>query len=199
MLTERQAYRWMPWAWSAAWMLTGVGVSISDLYSYPAQSLIPYFALSAVGWSAAGIVTASASRREPGMAVRLVGWAVAYLAAIPLGLVWLLSWNVAYLGPIVAIGVAGAIGGVAGSLRSGAWRLVSGVLLGLAFLLFATVSFSASYILLVLYAPIAQLLGNAGADLLAWGLPSALCGLAAGFAARRILGITAVDPTSVST
>lgn len=187
MLSKAQAYRLMPWAWSASWLLTGLGIWISDIYSSPSRSLVAYIALSAVGRVASGIVTASASRNESGIAVRLAAWAVACLVAILLGLAWMRSWNLGFLGLPVAIGVAGTIGGVASSSRSGAWRLLPGVLLGLAFLLFATVNFFASYLLMFFYEPNARLFGNIGANALIYLLPGALCGLGAGFIARRIL------------
>ena len=191
---ESRAYRLVPWAWSVAWLLTGVGIWLSDIYSSPSRSLVPYFAFSALGWGLAGFVTASAAWGKPGMAFRLVAWLVAGLASVPLGLAWGRSWNGGFLGPIAALGLAGGIGGLAGSVRKGAWRLVSGVLLGGTFLLFALVSFYASYFLLLIYTSISQQGGDIRIiSALVWPLPGAICGLGAGFAARWILGLRAVQ------
>jgi hypothetical protein len=190
MLTKVQAYRLVPWAWSAAWLLTGAGVSISDIYSYPSRSLFAYVALSAMGWGAAGFITANAASGKPGLRFRLAAWTAAYLAYLILGLKWGLSWNGGYWGPIAAAGVAGVLGGVASSMRGGAWRWVSAALVGVVFLLFSTASFYAGYFLILISTSIAQHNGNPGIlyDLV-WALPGALCGLGAGFAARRILGL----------
>jgi hypothetical protein len=192
-------YRLVPWAWSIAWMLTGVGTGLSDIYSSPSKSLIPYIALSAVGWGFAGIVTARAAGQKSGVAIRIVAWAVAYLVFVLCGLYWGNNWNIRFMGPIVATGVAGAIGGVPSSRRSGLWRLISGALVGFAFLSFATVSFYMSYFLIFSYSVEAQLLGDTGANVFIWGLPGAIFGLGAGFLASLILGITTVIPTDKPT
>jgi hypothetical protein len=201
MTSETHVRRLIPWAWSAAWLLAGLGIHISDIYSSPSRSQIPYFVISALGWGIAGVITASASRGRPGMAVRLAAWMIAALVAILFGLFWLYRWNMAFFGPIVATGLAGAIGGVTSSVRKGAWRLVSGALLGLAFLLFATVSFMASYFLMLVYTLIAQQGGSAGVlsivDALIWPLPGAVFGLGAGFAARWLLGLQKPGRTSL--
>jgi hypothetical protein len=49
MHNKTQAYRLMPWAWLVAGLLTGLGATISDIYSPPSKNLIPFIALSAVG------------------------------------------------------------------------------------------------------------------------------------------------------
>jgi len=77
MFSQTKVYRLMPWAWSAAWMLTGIGIAISDLYSYPSKSLIPYIVLSAVGWGFAEFVTASTAGHKSGATLRLIAWIVA--------------------------------------------------------------------------------------------------------------------------
>ncbi len=201
MTGETHVRSLIPWAWSAAWLLAGLGFWISDLSSLPSRSPFAYIALSAAGWAIAGFVTASAAGEAPARTIRLVGWLVPGLASIPLSMLWLRSWNVGFLGPIAALGLAGLLGGVAGSVRKGAWRLVSGALLGLAFLLFATVSFMASYFLMLVYTLIAQQGGSAGVlsivDALIWPLPGALFGLVAGFAARWLLGLRKPVPASL--
>jgi hypothetical protein len=198
MSAETQARRLIPWAWSAAWLLTGLGFWISDLSSLPSRSPFAYIAFSAAGWAIAGFVTASAAGEAPARTLRLVGWLVPGLASIPLSMLWLRSWNGGFLGPIAALGLAGLLGGVAGSVRRHAWRLVSGALVGLAFLLFASLSFIASYFLILIYTLIAQQGGSAGVlsvvDALIWPLPAALCGLGAGFAARWLLGLQNPGP-----
>lgn len=196
MLSQAKASRLMPWAWSTAWMLTGLGVAISDLYSYPSKSLIPYVVLSAVGWGFAGIVTVRAAGHKSNKAIRIIAWAAAYLVYVVFGFYWATSWNMGFLGPIVAIGVAGSIGGIFSSKRSGAWRLISGGLVGLAFLVFATISFYTSYFLMFAFTMEARLLGDTGALLFIWGLPGAILGLSAGFLASLILGISKVVPTN---
>jgi hypothetical protein len=200
MLYQLKAHRLVPWAWSVGWLLTGVGIWLSDIYSSPSRSLIPFIVLSALGWGIAGFVTASTGRGTPGMFLRLAAWGVAWLAFSLLGLLWERSWNGGFLGPIVATGLAGAIGGLAGSLRKGAWRLVSAVLLGVAFLLFALVSFYASYFFMLIYTSIAQQGGDIRViSALVWPLPGALLGLIAGFATRWILGLSKPRPPSLST
>src|SRR5512135_2980921 len=130
MLNKAQAYRLVPWAWSAAWMLILAGATITDI---PSRGPAVYFALSALGGVAAGLVTAAAAGEKTGVGVRLAAWAVAYLAAVPLGLVWLYTWSVGYLGTIAAAGLAGVIGGVFNTMRPGTGRWVSAALLGLVF------------------------------------------------------------------
>jgi len=76
ILNHDKAYRLLPWAWSAAWMLTGLGTAISEVYSSPTKSLIPYIVLSAVSWGIAGFVTASAVGHKSGIAIRFVPWVV---------------------------------------------------------------------------------------------------------------------------
>jgi hypothetical protein len=190
MPTQSQAWRWIPWAWSLAWLLAGMGIWLSNLYSSPSRSLGPYFALSALGWVTAGLVTARAVGSKPRTVVRLTAWGLAGLVAILLGFIWLHSWNVAFFGPIAATGVAGVIGGLAGSMRPGAWRLVYPILLGAAFLLFAFVSFFFTYFLMLVATSIAQQGGDISVlNALLWLLPGATCGLVAGFAVRWILGL----------
>ncbi len=123
-----------------------------------------------------------------GWSLGLAAWVVAYLAAALLGFVWMRTWDLGILGPPAAFGVAGAIGGLFSSTRPGRTSLASAALLGLAFLLFAAIGFYAGAILGYLYSPIARLVGDVAAKPVIWGLPLALCGLGAGFAARRILG-----------
>ena len=195
MSNPSQAYRLVPWAWSAAWLLTGLGLAFSDVYSSPSRSLVPYFALSALGWGIAGFITASAARGKPGLALRLLAWGIAWLVASLLGLVWLHHWNVAFFGPIVATGLAGLIGGLAASMRPGAWRPISAVLLGAVFLLFATLNLYFSYFLMIVYTSISQHGGDVSVvSALIWPLPGAVCGLLAGWSARRILGLTRPRP-----
>jgi hypothetical protein len=189
MPSQAQAYRWMPWAWSLAWLLTGMGGAISDIYSSPSKSLSPYVILSILGWSMVGFVTAKATRQVQSTAIQSIAWLVASMVASLLSLAWLHSWNIGFLGPIAACGLAGAIGGAASPVRPRVGRLVSAVLLGSVFALFATVSFYLSFIFLSFFRPMARLFGNGGASVLAWGLPGALCGLVTGFLARQILGV----------
>jgi hypothetical protein len=198
---NRQAYRLMPWAWLAAWTLTGTGALLSDIYSSPSKSPIAFFSLSAVGWALAGIVTARASRGKTRMAVQLVAWGVAYLVAIPLGLLWRLGRETASFLLFDPFLLAGAIGGFASSARQGAWRLISGSLVGLVFLLFSPIiTFYSGMLLLSFYS---STINRYGAPLgssynLAWVLPNVIFGLVAGFAMRRILGFKAVASTSPS-
>ena len=197
MPSQAQAYRLMPWAWSVAWLLTGAGTWLSDIYSSPSRSLVPFFALSAVGWGVAGVVTAGASGYGS-KAVRLAAWAIAYLVAIVLGFVWLHAWSVGFFGLIAATGLGGAIG-AAGSSRPGLRRLWAGVLSGLTFLLLAAISFYAGYFLLLFHQPLAAIVGGIGAGALASMLPGALCGLGAGLVMRRLLGIAVARPTGALT
>ena len=190
VVNQVKAYRLMPWAWSAAWMVTGVGIAISDLYSSPSKSLIPYVVLSALGWGYASLVTTNATRQDAGIAVRMVAWVVAYLVYVAGGYYWATNWNMGFLESIAAIGVAGIIGGTGSSRRSGVWRLVSGTLVGLAFMVLATISFYASYFLIFAYSSEARLLGEMGANVFIWALPGMIFGLSAGFTARWLLGIS---------
>jgi len=206
MHTRARACRLMPWAWFVAWLLTGVGGMISDIYSSPTKSLIPFIALSAVGWAVGGFITARASQGKSGMAVQLVAWAVAYLVAIPLGRVWMPSRDMGPFVLYVPFVLAGAIGGFASSSRPGAWRLISAALVGLVFLLFSPIiTFGAGFLLMGFYTSIRDMvnpyLGPLGSSTIAlfWILPGAMFGLVAGFAARWILGMTTVGSAKVST
>jgi len=185
-----QAYHLMPWAWLVAWALTAVGASISAIYSFPYQSIFAYIGFSAVGWAMACFITVRASRSRSGMTVQLVAWAVAYLVAIPLGLVWMLSRDMVPFLLFLPFVLAGTVGGIASSARAGAWRWVSGVLVGMVFLLSSTISFYVGYILLLVYSSLAQRysLGNLYSQ--AWILPEAVFGLVVGLTMRRLLGMT---------
>jgi hypothetical protein len=203
MHNKAQACRLMPWAWFVAWLLTGVGGMISDIYSSPSKSLIPFIALSAVGWAVGGFITARASKGKSGMAVQLVAWAVAYLIAMPLGRVWMPSRDMGPFVLSVPFVSAGTIGGFASSSRPGAWRLIAGVLVGLVFLLFSPIStYYAGMLLMLFYTsilnPYSGPLGSSTISLF-WILPDAMFGLVAGFAARWILGMTADGSADVST
>jgi hypothetical protein len=202
MFGKAHAYHLLPWAWLVAWLLTGVGLSMvytaSDISSLQSRSLIPYLGLSAVGWIAAGFVTASAATGKTGMAVQLVAWVVAYLVAIPLGLAWMLSRDMFPFLLFVPVGIGGIIGGFASSLRPGFWRLASAASVGFVFLLCSTISFIAGYILILIYASIAQRYGGVSSSYaLIWILTEAVFGLAAGFAMRWLLGFKAVDSASI--
>lgn len=194
-----QAYRWMPWAWSAAWLLTGLGNYVSNSYPSPYEGLYAYLLLSTLGWGFASLITASASTGGPALAVPLVAWGIASLAAILLGLVLMRSWDAGFLGSIAATGLAGAIGGVAGSMRTGVWRWVCGVVLGVAFLLLALISFYAGYMLALGYASTALPYNASVFYLLIMPGPAAVFGLGAGFAARWLLGLRKSWPGFVST
>jgi hypothetical protein len=191
MPTQSQAWRWIPWAWSLSWLLTGLGFWISVVNSLlPPPNFIAYIAMSALGWVIAGVVTASAARGTPGMHFRLAGWLVAGMASISLSILWMLRWDAGFLGPIAALGVAGTIGGVAGSMRRGAWRWVSGILLGVLFLLLATLSFYSSYFLMFVATAVSRHGGDIRLiDPLGWVIPGAVFGLTAGFLVRWILGL----------
>jgi hypothetical protein len=197
MLKESQALRLVPWAWSISWLLTGLGFWISIVNSLaPPPNFLAYITLSTLGWGLAGLVTASVDRSRPGMLFRLVGWLVAGLASIALSILWMHSWDAGFLALIAAPGVAGALGGVAGSMRRGAWRWVSGILLGVAFLLLSALSFYASYFSLFFATSISQ----HGGDIrimnpLGWVIPGAVFGLVAGFMVRWILGLRALQPS----
>ncbi len=188
MDAKPRAYRWlpttwvlMPWAWSLSWLLAGLGFWISVVNALlPPLNFFAYIALSGLGWIIAALVTA---RSVSGTPFRLIGWLVSGLVSVALGIYWMLRWDASFLGPVLALGVAGLLGGVAGSSRRGAWRWVSGMGLGLVFLVLAALNFYASYLLFLTAssAVISELL---------WALPGAAFGLLAGFAVRRILGIT---------
>jgi len=191
--SDNTAYRLVPWAWSAAWLLAGAGIWLSDVMSSPSKSLFAYYLLSIAGWGIAVIVTVLTSWKKPGLVLRLAAWVVALLVAVLVGLSWMHSWNIAYLALPVATGVAGGIGGIAGSFRPGIGRLVSGVLLGIIFLVLAVASFYATYFGLILVTWTSQLYGDVPIlpilEGLSWMIPGALFGLGAGFAVRSILSL----------
>ena len=193
-----QAYRLLPWAWFAAWSLTGAGAIISDIYSSPSRSLVAFFGLSAVGWALAGYMTACASRGKHGLAVQLAAWGIAYLVVVPLGILWMSKKGAPALLLFDPFLLAGAIGGFASSARPGAWRLLSGSLVGIVFLLFSpNITFYSGLILLMFYNSTFNRYGGplSSAYSWAWVLPFVLFGLVSGFAVRWILGFKAVDPT----
>jgi hypothetical protein len=147
--------------------------------------------LGALGWGSAGYVTARAVAGGAGISLRIIGWGLAYLASLLLGLYWLFHFKVHYFGPITAIGVAGAIGGLFSSPRIGVWRLVASAIMGITFFLLAAISFYASYFLSYAFTPLSRLFGNLGANAFIWGFPGAACGFICGFLARRILPASA--------
>ena len=187
-------YHFIPWAWSLAWLLTGLGTGISEIYSSPNRGLAGYLILTTVGWCFAGYLTSRAAWGKPALIIRLLAWVLATIIYIWLGLVWLYTWNVGFLGLPVATGLAGALGAVASSARRGVWRYLSALLVGLFFLTFATAGFYLSYFLL----NIGSMVSGAGGYILfsyvAWILPNALFGLGAGFAIRWILGLNTHGP-----
>jgi hypothetical protein len=190
-----QFYRLVPWTWSAAWLLTALGAGIANIFSSPSGGLISYIGLSAVGWGAAGYVTARASGGKAGLPLRLAAWAGAYLVAVPLGLAWIFSRDMPPFLLFVPFLLAGALGGAASSLRGGAWRWVSAAFVGVVFFLFYTIGLYAGYVLVLLYGSLPQRVIDLGSSYsVIWALPGAVFGLAAGFAARAILGIKPVDP-----
>jgi hypothetical protein len=182
----------MPWAWFLAWLLTGAGASIvyTGPLPLPAWRIGLYIGLSAAGWAAAGFITTRASNGKSSLVVQLAAWAAAYLVAIPLGLVWMLSRDLPPWFLFLPLGVAGLLGGLASSARPGVWRLVSGILVGLVFYLCSTLSFFAGYMLILFNGSLAQ---QNGVDIglpypLLLVLPQPVFGLLAGFLARWILG-----------
>ena len=191
MPSQARAFRMVPLVWSVSWLLTGLGFWISIVSSLlPPPNFLAYIALSALGWVIAGVVTASTARSTPGMLFRLAGWLVSGLASISLSILWMQSWNAGFLGPIAALGVAGVLGGVASSMRRGVWRWLSGILLGVAFLILAALSFYASYFLMFVATSISQHGGDIRLiDPLSWMIPGAVFGLVAGFTLRGILGL----------
>ena len=188
---DAQAWRWIPWAWSLSWLLTSLGFWISVVNSLQnPPNFFAYIALSVLGWGIAGFATASLARGKAGMLFRLAGWLVAGLVSITLSIIWMLSWDAGFLALIAAPGVAGALGGVAGSMRRGAWRWVSGILLGVAFLILAALGFYASYFSLFAATSISQHGGDIRlVNPIGWVIPGAVFGLVAGFAVRWILGL----------
>jgi hypothetical protein len=202
MLNKKQAYRLVPWAWFVAWTLTGMGAVLSDIYSSPSNSLLAYFTLSALGWAMAAYLTASASTGKSGMAVQLAAWGIAYLVAIPLGIVWMRSGDKFPFLFSVPYVLAGSIGGIASAARPGVGRWISGVLVGFLFILFSPIiTFYAGLIILEIYSITINRNGSplSSSYTWVWALPNALFGLAVGFALRWILGFKAGDTKGVST
>ena len=200
MHNKTQIYRLLPWGWFVAWMLTSIAATISDIYNPPSKSIITYITLSAAGWAVAGYLTSRASKGKSSMAVQMVSWAVAYLVAIPLGLVWILSRDMPPFLLFAPYLLAGAIGGFASSSRFGVWRFISGILVGLVFFIFSTISFYSGYILLLFYSSLAQRYGFSinPSYTFVWILPEAVFGLGTGFMLRWILGMATGKPKITS-
>ena len=196
---KTQAYRLLPWAWLAAWTLTGAGAVISNIYFPPSRNLVAFFVLSSVGWALASYITARASASKTGLAIQLAAWWLAYLVAVPLGILWMSKKGASTFLLFDPFLLAGAIGGFTSSARPGAWRLLSGSLVGIVFLLFSPVMiFYSGLMLLMLYNSAFNRYGDplSSAYSWAWILPFVLFGLVSGFAVRWILGFKAVDPES---
>ncbi len=191
--SDTTAYRLAPWAGSAAWLLAGAGIWLSNITSSPSNSLFAYYFLSMVGWGIAAVVTSAATWKKPGRILRLAAWGIAILVAVVVGLSWMYRWNIAILALPVATGVAGGIGGIASSFRPGLGRLVSGIGLGIIFLVLAVASFYGTYFGEVLVTWTGQLFGDIPIIPtligLAWIIPGGVFGLIAGFALRWILNL----------
>jgi hypothetical protein len=197
MFSKVNIYRLMPWAWSIAWMLTIVGATISNIYSSPPGSLVAYFGISAIGWIGAGWITVKALKPKSGMVIQLVAWIITYLVAIPVGLAWMLSRDMVPYLLFLPMVLAGAIGGLASSLRPGLWRLASGVLVGLVYFVFFTIGFYAGYILTLIYGSQPYVdIGNYYT--LIWALPEGIFGLLTGLLTRWMLGIKPISTASDS-
>ena len=199
MITRSLAYRLFPWAWFVAWMLTGAGAVLSDIYSTPTKSLVPFFALSAIGWIAASYITVRASPGGSSMTIQLAAWTVTYLIVIPLGLLWMSEKHTGTVLVFDPFLLAAAIGAFASSARRGVWRFLSPAMVGILFLLFSPfVTFYTGLLLLAAYSSTINLYGSplSSSYALFWALPNSIFGLIIGFAMRWILGFKKDDPSS---
>jgi hypothetical protein len=204
-MTESRAYGLMPWVWGAAWMLTGVGAALSDIYSSPGNGPAAYLICGAIGWGAAAYVTASAVR-VPGasaFARGLGGWIAAYLVAVPLGLLAMVTLDLSSIGQYWAVPVASGLGGAIGGLftpsasqvkqdavlRSACW--------GAAFFASATVSVYAFYTLALVLSPFSERF-VALEPVLVSAVPAAFCGIVAGFIGRRFLGVPGLSNNGIN-
>jgi len=194
---QPQAFRTMPWAWALAWGLTSVGASLADIYSSPNNGLFYYLLFSVIGWSAAVIITVHASNNMRSIKSSLAGWIAAYLVAIPLGLAWMISMDMAPFLLFIPYFFGGFFGGAASSNRPGSGRWLSATLLGLVFYVFATISFYAGFLLMYYCMSLAYQYHLVPLYTQVWVLPYTLFGLVIGFLMRWILGFKAVQTKTV--
>ena len=197
-MIERRSFQSVAWAWAAGWSLISLGFVISDVYSTPNRGLTAAYLLGVIGWAIGSVVTIRYVRQPFGakgvpVALSAAGWALGGLVTIVLGLDWLENGRLAFLGPIVATGMGGAIGGALtaptppGSSPSTVLRQgIGGAFAwGTAFFVFQIVAFYAGYILMQMTVDaLVPFVGHVGAKIPGWALPAA-CG---GFMAARLAG-----------
>jgi hypothetical protein len=193
MSTKSVKFHSVTWAWALGWLLASMGQVLSGVYNLPNRGLTAFYLLGFAGWAIGAAGTLRYMRLRFGAEARVValsaaGWMAGALSALVLGLFWMSTWNIGFLGPPVAVALGGAIGGgltlpmrsfsspaaiVRASLR-GTFNW------GLAFLVFQILMFYASYILVQWTVnPLVPILGEVWAEVPGWGLPACLGGFLA--------------------
>jgi hypothetical protein len=192
------------WAWSAGWALASVGMSISDVYSSPNRGLAAFLMLGFAGWAigAAGTIRYVRLRFGadiPVIVLSVAGWVVGALVAVVLGLLWMETWNLGYLGLPVGAALGGAIGGtltlpvqsLASRVSLVRQSLRGALIWGASFLVFQVLAFYAGYLLVLMTAvPLASIIGWGWATVPGWALAAGVCGFLAARLASTSLRIT---------
>ncbi len=201
-MTNRQPkIQFIAWAWAASWILASLGQAISDVYSSPNRGLIGFYVLGFAGWAIGAAVTIDYVRRQFEangyvIALSVAGWGIGALVAVMLGLFWMETWNLGFLGLPVAAALGGTIGGAltlpVRSLSSPATLVRASVRgafsWGATFLIFQVLALYAGYILVQMTVnPLVPIIGNIWAKVPGWALPTGLGGLHAAWLASRSL------------
>ena len=204
MFNRQPKIQSVAWAWAIGWSLVSMGMVISDVYSSPNRGLIAYYVLGVTGWIIGVVGTIRYMRHMFGVDVHMIalsvtGWGVGALVAMVLGLFWMETWNLGFLGSPVGVALGGAIGGALmlpmRSLSSPVTNVGASVRgafsWGAAFLVFQILAFYAGYILMLLtFTPLASIVGWVWSTVPGWALPAGVCGFIAAWLASRSLHFT---------
>lgn len=204
MINQQRQIKSIAWAWAAGWVLASMGQVISDVFSSPNRGLTAFYVLGFAGWATGAAGTIRYVRNRFGADVKVTalsaaGWGFGALAAVVLGLFWMETWNVGFLGSIAGPALGGAIGGALTlpmrSLSSPAAILrasVRGALSwGAAFLVFQFLAFYTGYFLMQMtIVPLLPILGPVWATFPGWAFPAGAGGFLAAQYASKSLNFT---------
>ncbi|OGN97757.1 MAG: hypothetical protein A2Z71_05790 [Chloroflexi bacterium RBG_13_50_21] len=204
MFNRQPKIQSVAWAWAIGWSLVSMGMVISDVYSSPNRGLIAYYVLGVTGWIIGVVGTIRYMRHMFGVDVHMIalsvtGWGVGALVAMVLGLFWMETWNLGFLGSPVGVALGAAIGGALMLPRGSQTSFVRIIRVssvgafswGAAFLVFQILAFYVGYFLMLMtYNPLASMVGWVWATVPGWTLPAGFFGFIAAWLAIKSLHIT---------